>query len=401
MEPSRQPTWSSTHGGRRQNPRPGQKFYSTLSLQPLHRSPPCAPGGNLPWVGKELYNGAPGTDPPASKSSWPELQLGEDRTGLPGRSRARLPGSAASTRADPGWPPWALLRHICCQHLERGTRAWTVAGALGGHCGFALALLESVGGRPQTQDLPTAQALTPFVEHGKLQRREAVSAAAGLGTLGIRDVRTAARGQACWSGAGRGTMLSASPLSAAAPGARPPGGRARPAAPTFTGGVTSAPTAPPCDSGALVGRSLKPTGHRPFTSEGPAGGRQASAKAHLHSRAGLGHTWPSSRASPPPSGAQLGRALTHLSRGEGPHSLHSRHPHGAILVEGQDTGHWVKRGALGGTRPGLAVCGLPQVSGPRKEGAPGGRGRGRGSERAARLGHRKHTHYQDPPRIRS
>lgn len=39
-----------------------------------------------------------------------------------------------------------------------------------------------------------------------------MSAAAGLGTLGIRDVCTAARSRACWSGAGGGTMLSASSI---------------------------------------------------------------------------------------------------------------------------------------------------------------------------------------------
>lgn len=74
VEPSRQPTWSSTHGGCRQNPRPGQKFYSTLSLQPLHRCPPCAPGGNLPWVGKGLCNGRLGqshqqASPPGQSSN--------------------------------------------------------------------------------------------------------------------------------------------------------------------------------------------------------------------------------------------------------------------------------------------------------------------------------------------
>lgn len=31
---------------------------------------------------------------------------------------------------------------------------------------------------------------------------------------------------------------------------------------------------------------------------------------------------------------------THLPWGERPHSLHSSHPHSAILIEGQHTGHW-------------------------------------------------------------
>lgn len=33
------------------------------------------------------------------------------------------------------------------------------------------------------------------------------------------------------------------------------------------------------------------------------------------------------------------RCPTHLSQGKAPHSLHSCHPHGAILVECQHTGH--------------------------------------------------------------
>lgn len=58
--------------------------------------------------------------------------------------------------------------------------------------------------------------------------------------------------------------------------------------------------------------------------------------------------------SPPPWAARApGQAHpTHLSRGQGPHSPHSCHPHGAVLVEGQHTGHWVnKRDLWRGPRP--------------------------------------------------
>lgn len=76
------------------------------------------------------------------------------------------------------------------RRLVHRARAWAIAGGLGGPCGRALALLECVGGRPQTQDLPTAQALVPVVEHCKLGRTEAVSLAEqpGAGPAGPERV---------------------------------------------------------------------------------------------------------------------------------------------------------------------------------------------------------------------
>lgn len=81
------------------------------------------------------------------------------------------------------WGPGLLTSHPALGLLSRfllaapslsgqGTQAWAVfwaiTGVLDGHPTSVLALLECVGGRPQPQDLPAAQALVPLVEHSKL-----------------------------------------------------------------------------------------------------------------------------------------------------------------------------------------------------------------------------------------
>lgn len=249
------------------------------------------------------------------------------------------PWSIDSGRA-PDRPPGLCPATSAPRHLERGTRAWAVAGALGGHSGLAPALLERVGGRPQAQDFPAAQALVPLVEHGELESREAC--VTRRGTRHQESLRSSqepgpvAAGLGPERGEAGGHSASLSP--ALAPGVRPRPGRAEQLGPqrlvrwrlprSHPHWLCDVSTRSPCPLAPPLGIrhaeeeearchlwSTEPMGHQLTHPHGPTGDGRASAKACLRPTVRPGHTCPAStcpspRANPAGHSTGLGAPLT-------------------------------------------------------------------------------------------
>lgn len=197
VEPPRRPTQAPPHWKPSEST-PRTEFL--LGTAPAaHPSLPTGPLG-MPPEGKPSRGCARGTPPMG--------HLGQTRRPASREDGLSLALERPCPRPRSSTPPPMSSTSAARPLSERGPLARAVipadAGALHGHVGSAPALLECVGGWPQAQDLPTAQALAPFVEHSELQRREAVSPAVRPGTR----VPTVQPGAQTWGWGGAMLCLS-------------------------------------------------------------------------------------------------------------------------------------------------------------------------------------------------
>lgn len=133
-------------------------LFSTVPAAPP--APPGAPGRNPPGGRDEEPRGRGTGEQNPRQRVLPALP------GAAGRPGALVTAGPSPQLPAPGSAPPCPRR---CSGGGAGGRA--IAGALRGSSGLAPAPLQGVGGRPQAQDLPAAQARAPSVEHSELWRK--------------------------------------------------------------------------------------------------------------------------------------------------------------------------------------------------------------------------------------
>lgn len=341
--PPRACSWDTFAGDERATLRVGYLGHSRQVLGPEHQlgEDGAGPSG-LSWALEAFWNLGP---PPLPTSRlFPRVRL-QRSPAAPASFRASdpTPGHCPRHRWGPRWPPWTCS-------CPSGGRRQTAPSAGSSRC-------------PDTRPLC---------------RRRRTKTEGACVTRSGSWYEAPTRRQRCGGRRG-GQCFALPPLSVPAPrdqdrAAGPPGwpSRSRRHCGLAWGGACPArgwPWRPPCAPTPTLHVSPRPVNWVPWRST--SGARSPPARAlsawwvpkprppapphspplrlgHVRPRPALQLGSPSS-----PCGTTRGRASpTHLARGQGPHSLHGRHPHGAVLIEGQHAGHCVREtGPWRGHRP--------------------------------------------------